>query len=92
MQESQVEKYLKDQVGKFGGLCWKFTSPGTAGVPDRVVVTPRRTIYVELKAPGKSLRPLQRKRIRQLQQLNQKVFVLDSKEAVDTFIKGDFRK
>lgn len=92
MQEKEIEFYLKTQVEKQGGLCWKFTSPGTKGVPDRLVITPRRVIFVELKAPGGHTKPLQDVRIKQLQQLNQKVFVLDSKEAIDAFMKGDFRK
>lgn len=92
MQEKDIELYLKKRVENQGGLCWKFTSPGTKGVPDRLVITPRRVIFVELKTPGGHTKPLQDVRIKQLQQLNQKVFVLDSKEAIDAFMKGDFRK
>ncbi len=92
MQEKEIELYLKKQVENQGGLCWKLTSPGTKGVPDRLVITPRRVFFIELKAPGGRTRPLQNVRIKQLQQLNQKAFVLDSKEAIDAFMKGDFRK
>lgn len=38
----------------------KWTSPGNAGVPDRIVILPRNVIaFVELKAPGESPSPLQ---------------------------------
>ncbi|WP_252393362.1 VRR-NUC domain-containing protein [Listeria ilorinensis] len=85
MLESEIEKYLKTEVEKAGALCWKFMSPGNAGVPDRIVLLPDgRTWFIELKAPGKAPRPLQMKRIRQLQSLKQRVFVIDSKEEVDT--------
>lgn len=47
--EARVRKYATSQ----GCLYWKFTSPGTDGVPDRIVVSPSGvTGYLELKAPG----------------------------------------
>ena len=36
MLEKQVEQKLVAAVKSKGGVCWKFTSPGTAGVPDRI--------------------------------------------------------
>ncbi len=52
-----------------------------AGVPDRLVLLPKGKIYfVELKAPGKKLRPLQLKRKEQLESLGFKVYVIDSYE------------
>lgn len=66
-----------------GGVCWKFTSPGTAGVPDRIVLTPSgRIAFVEVKAPGEKPRPLQRIRIKTLRRLGFKVFVLDSPDHI----------
>ena len=45
-----------------GGIALKFTSPGMAGMPDRLVLLPEGKIYfVELKAPDMDLRPLQLK-------------------------------
>ncbi|HAT1138355.1 TPA: VRR-NUC domain-containing protein, partial [Corynebacterium striatum] len=32
MNERNIEQHLKQAVEAIGGLCWKFTSPGTAGV------------------------------------------------------------
>ena len=50
MSEKKVEKYFGDQVRSIGGLPRKFSSPGRAGVPDRVVLLPHRvTWYVEIK-------------------------------------------
>lgn len=50
MKESSIENYLKNQVGKLGGLCLKFISPGQGGVPDRIVILPGgRIVFVELK-------------------------------------------
>jgi hypothetical protein len=86
MLETAVEKYLKRYVEKLGGCCWKFVSPGTDGVPDRIVLLFRRVIFVELKRPGETPRPLQLKRHAQLRKLGFEVAVLDSIPAVDLFI------
>ena len=78
-----MEAKLVDAVKAAGGICWKFTSPGTAGVPDRIVLLPSgRIAFVEVKAPGEKPRPLQRLRIRTLRRLGFKVFVLDSPDQI----------
>lgn len=83
MLEKVIEKELVKEVKRQGGLCWKFTSPSTAGVPDRVVMLPKGKFgFVELKAPGKKLRPIQVKRNKQLKLLGIKVYVLDSLDQV----------
>ena len=49
------------------------------GLPDRLVLFfPAKTVFVELKAPGKVLRPLQRKRRCQLKKLGFPVLCIDS--------------
>lgn len=59
-----------------------------AGIPDRLVLLPKGKIYfVELKAPDMDLRPLQLKRKEQLEKLGFKVYVIDSYEKIDLFIK-----
>ena len=79
MLEREIERKLVNAVKERGGIWWKFTSPGTAGVPDRIVLRPKgRIAFVETKAPGETMRPLQEKRKRQLESLGFKVFCLDS--------------
>ncbi|NSW93008.1 MAG: VRR-NUC domain-containing protein [Firmicutes bacterium] len=88
MLESTIENYLIKAVKKIGGLVWKFVSPGTRGVPDRIVALPGgRTIYVELKKPGEKPEPLQLKRHRQLRDRGHQVYVIDSFKGVDDFIQ-----
>ena len=61
----------------------KFVSPGLDGVPDRIVLLPdKKMAFVELKAPGKKLRPLQEKRRRQLEALGFPVYVIDGAEQI----------
>lgn len=88
MREADVEKHLKKEVERRGGLCLKFVSPGWAGAPDRIVITPHGWVtFVELKAPGEKPRELQRYRREQLERCGQHVAVIDSKEAVTDLIE-----
>lgn len=89
MREKSIEEKLTAAVKAQGGVCWKFTSPGTAGVPDRIVLMPFGRIgFVEVKAPGERgtpagrLRPLQCLRIKTLRRLSFKAFVLDSPDQI----------
>ena len=87
MREKSIEAKLVDAVKAAGGVCWKFTSPGTSGVPDRIVLMPfGRTGFVEVKAPGETPRPLQRLRIKTLRRLGFKAFVLDTPEQIGGII------
>lgn len=88
MLESQIERRLKNEIGKLGGKALKWESPNYRGVPDRIVLLPDGKLkFVELKAPGKTLRPLQQKRKRELEDLGFEVHTIDSYEAIDNFIK-----
>lgn len=85
-KESSVEKYLVKSVEKLGGLCLKFTSPGNAGVPDRVVIHGATVVFVELKRPkGGKLGVAQLRMHAKLRAAGASVFTLASKVEVDTF-------
>lgn len=87
MRETSIEKYLVSEVKRIGGLAPKWVSPGNRGVQDRLVILPGgRTIFVETKAPGKPLEPLQEKWAKDLRKLGHKVYKIDSKGGVDKFI------
>jgi len=91
MQESSFEKRLRREVEKHGGLALKFVSPGKRGVPDRLVLkSGGHAIFVEMKAPGKPLEPLQRKRSEQLRILGFPVYKIDSIEDITMFIREEF--
>lgn len=83
MRESYVERKLATEAKKRGGLAVKFVSPGFDGVPDRLVLFPGgRMAFVELKAPGKKMRPLQVRRAKQLEALGFEVYLVDRVEMV----------
>lgn len=83
MREKTIEAKLVKAAKHLGGLALKFVSPGFDGVPDRLVLLPGgRLAFIELKAPGKKLRPLQARRKQQLEALGFRVFVIDSTEQI----------
>ena len=93
MIEQRLEQRLKREVERRGGKALKFVSPGWAGAPDRLVLFPGgRLVFVEMKAPGKKPRPLQIKRMKELEELGFDVEVIDSQEDIDEFIEGWFGK
>lgn len=78
LREKEIEQKLVSVVKMMGGICPKFTSPGFDGIPDRLVLLPKgKFAFVELKAKGKKMRPLQVKRKRQLEQLGFLVYCID---------------
>ncbi len=89
MREQRIEQKLVKAVKAAGGLCLKFVSPGTAGVPDRIVLLPEgRLGFVEVKAPGKVPRPLQAARHAQLRKLGFEVYVLDDPAQIPGILKS----
>ncbi len=79
MREKDIEQRLIQAVKDRCGLAVKLTSPSLNGLPDRLLLFDGGRIgFVELKASGKKPRPLQVKRIKQLQALGFKVFVVDN--------------
>lgn len=83
MRESLIERKFVTEVKKRGGMAIKFVSPGLDGVPDRLVLFHGgRIAFVELKALGKSMRPLQQRRAKQLTALGFRVYCIDNKEMI----------
>lgn len=83
MGENEIENALVTAVKIRGGLALKFVSPGMSGVPDRLILIEGGKLgFIELKAPGKKLRPLQIKRKRQLEALGFLVYCIDSKDQI----------
>ena len=88
MREKQIEKKLVKAVKAEGGMCPKLVSPGTDGMPDRLVMLPKARIgFVEVKAPGAKPRPLQERRHKQLRDLGFHVSVLDDPEQIPGILK-----
>ena len=87
MREREIEQKFTLAVKKRGGLALKFMSPGYDGMPDRLALLPDGKMgFVEVKAPGKVPRPLQRQRHRLLRELGFHVYILDDKSQIGGII------
>ena len=76
--EKQIEHTLKTETQKRGGLCWKFVSPSTTGVPDRLILLPQgRAALIELKTTGQKPRPIQTHRLNQIRALGHHAYLID---------------
>ena len=88
LREREIEKKLVKAVKAEGGMCPKLVSPGTDGMPDRLVMLPKARIgFVEVKASGKRPRPLQAKRHKELRDLGFHVFVLDDPKQIPDLLQ-----
>lgn len=83
MRESVIERKFAMEVKKRGGWAVKFVSPGLDGVPDRLVLFPGgKAAFVELKAPGKKMRPSQVKRAKDFIALGFGVYCVDNADMI----------
>lgn len=85
--EGIIENYLKKQSKEHDCLCYKFTSPGKRGVPDRIVIGFGHTIFVELKSETGDLRKQQEFRINEMKAHGADVRVLNTKQKIDEFFQ-----
>lgn len=80
--ERDLEKNLGMILDELGCLYLKFVSPGHAGVPDRIILTPGgHAVFVELKQKGKQLRPLQVYWQKTLQRMHFAAFVVSDDDS-----------
>jgi hypothetical protein len=94
MKENAVETYLVEQLEKIGCDCPKFVSPSRSGVVDRLCIPPLglRTDFIECKAPGKEMAPLQAHERERLLRRGQRHEVIDTKAKVDRYVAEKLRE
>lgn len=86
--ERDVEKFLVQEIKKIGGKAFKFVSPGTLGVPDRLICLQGGiACFVELKRPGGKPRPVQRFILLYLYHQGQRVAVVDNKDTAKALVR-----
>ncbi|GHU66031.1 nuclease [Clostridia bacterium] len=87
MSERDIERRLVIAVNAAGGRAFKFVSPGTDGMPDRIILFPGgRAAFVEVKSTGHKPRPLQLKKHEMLRSLGFQVFILDDPNQIINII------
>ena len=83
MREREVEAHLIKRVKALGGEVRKVSWIGRNGAPDRFVMLPSGSCWIELKAPGQKAKPHQVREHERMRAMGQVVLVLDSIAAVD---------
>lgn len=94
-RERVIETYLRDACKARGILGLKFVSPGTRGVPDRVLLGLDAdgapvTIFVEIKRPGAKPRASQLHCHAEMTRHGAHVAVVDTKAGVDALLDETF--
>lgn len=85
--ESKIEAKFVGGIKRLGGRAIKIHSPWFTGLPDRLVIIPFLPMeFVELKAPGKDLKPRQKVVHEWLKKMGVPVCVIDSEEKVSDYL------
>ena len=88
MNERDVERYLVQRVKDAGGEIRKVRFIGRRGAPDRLVMLPGITLWIEVKRPGGKTKPHQDREHARMTRMGQEVLVVDSRQAIDKLFKG----
>lgn len=86
--EKDIERYLVNQAQK--GTDWQIRKAQWVGhnhCPDRLIMTPDITVWVEVKAPGKVPRAGQEREHTRMRRAGQIVVSVSTKDEVDQLIK-----
>lgn len=87
MLEKEIEKKLIAGICRIGGRAYKWVSPGSNGVPDRIVIMPGgRILFCELKTATGRVSKLQKMQMRRLTALGCEVRVIYGMDGVQRLI------
>jgi len=85
--EKTIERKLKTEIEKIGGLTIKLLSTHLTGLPDRLCLLPGgRLFFIELKTTNQKPKKIQLWWHRKLQDLGFQVLVIDTSEKIKQFI------
>lgn len=88
MRERDIEAHLVRRVKELGGEIRKVSWVGRVNAPDRLVLLPeRRSIWVELKAPGKVPTAQQIREHNRMRRMGELVEVIDSIEQIEELLR-----
>jgi hypothetical protein len=88
MKELSVEKYFVNKIAEAFPTAEVRKYECQMHDPDRILLLPgNRCVFVEVKRPGKDLRPGQERAFRRLHNLGFEAYVANTKEKVDLLIR-----
>lgn len=86
--EKRLEKRLRIEVEKRGGVCFKLFNPWFTGLPDRMCLMPGGRIrFAECKDEGLQLTARQQSVRSRLERLGFQVDLVNSDDSLHTFIE-----
>ena len=86
-REKDIEKWIGDQVMTMGCLWLKWTSPGNAGVPDRIVILPGgRVVFAEIKTRYGKVAPIQEHTIGKMREMGCSVHLVRGSTGAAVFV------
>ncbi len=83
MLERDIEDGLKKLAARLGGEVRKVKWIGRRGAPDRLVLLPGCSVWVELKKPGEPLQDHQRREHERMRKAGLAVFTFDNLHAME---------
>ncbi len=88
MCEKQIEKKLRVEIGKLGGIAIKLQSQYYTGLPDRMILMPGGRIrFAEIKTTGKKPTPRQKIVHQELRGLGFQVDAIDDEAGLQKFLE-----
>lgn len=90
MTESQLERKVTQWCKNRGLLTYKFVSPNNRGVPDRIIISNGRILFLELKQPGKKPTKLQEYELERLRKAGCRVSWVDNWYDAETMLCGHY--
>lgn len=90
ISEKMIERYLKVECEKLGGMCLKTNASMYKGIPDRLILYRGVADFVEVKRKNGVLSKAQKSFINKLNTYRFRVHVVYSKEDVDNYLKKRF--
>lgn len=89
MTEKLLEKKLREEVKKLGGLALKFFSASFTGMPDRIILMPGgKVAFAEIKTTGKKPTKQQELRIKMLSRYGFDARVIDDLKSLNGLLEG----
>jgi Holliday junction resolvase len=89
MRESNIQTSIKKYLETNGWMVIKLIQTSVNGIPDLMCLKNGRTVFIEVKQPGKKPTDLQQYRIEKLHKNGFEAFVVTSLQEVKTFF-GSF--
>ena len=87
MLEKELERKCAKVAKSAGAIFWKFQSPGTNGVPDRIMILPNgKVIFIEFKVGKNKLSKLQAAIIEKIRKNHGSVWLIRDADVFKDFL------